>query len=430
MLQSNKKEEKMANIDLKELSARESERVEWKENVADIHQLIKTIVSFANDISNLGGGYVVCGAREGQDDHGFQQVIFTGLTSSRLKEIEGKVLRDCRTKVTPPIIPVTEEIPVDVNENRRILVFIVPATGNAHSYRASSKDSSTYYIRVGRETLEARNSLLTELLVKKNQLEPWDHRINKNASVEDIDLVALREYLQEMKMWSDKKTIDDYLSPHASFASFIPSMTDRVDLTGTIHPRNFALIMFGRDPLRFFQGIYTIYSIYPGKDRSEPTAKRYEVTGTVVRQAYRLIELLETEAYTIFDKTSDKPNVPKYPLRALQEAAINALVHRDYESNQPVRVTAFSDRLEINSPGALPRTVEKKQFLAGRAAPFWKNQALAYFFNKLQLAQAEGQGIPTIYRSMKENGNPEPIFDFGVEHVICTLPAHPRYLKV
>ena len=110
----------------------------------------------------------------------------------------------------------------------------------------------------------------------------------------------------------------------------------------------------------------------------------------MVRQAYRSIELLEAEAYTIFDKTSDTPNVSKYPLRALQEAVINALVHRDYESYQPIRITAFSNRMEINSPGALPRTVEKEQFLAGRAAPYWKNQALAYFFNKLQLAQAEG----------------------------------------
>lgn len=418
----------MANIDIMELSARESERVEWKENAANIPQLIKTIVAFANDISNLGGGYVVCGAREGQDDHGFQKVFFTGLNSPRLKEIEGKVLRDCRTKVTPAIIPVTEEIPV--NEDRRILVFIVPATGNEHSYRTGSKDSSTYYIRVGRETLEARNSLLTELLVKKNQLEPWDHRVNTDAAGEDIDLVALREYLQEMKLWSDKKTIDGYLSPRVPIASFIPPLSGRVDLTGNVHPRNFALIMFGRDPLRFFRGAYTVYSIYPGKDRSESTARRYEVTGSVVRQAYRLIDLLEAEAYTIFDKTSGTPNVSKYPLRALQEAVINGLVHRDYESYHPLRITVFSDRVEINSPGALPRTLEKEKFLAGQAAPYWKNQTLAYFFNKLQLAQAEGQGIPTMYRSMKENGNPEPFFEFGVENLVCTLPAHPRHLKV
>jgi len=59
------------NINLKELAKRESERVEWKENVADIEDVIKTIVALANDYSNLGGGYVVCGAKEVKEAHGF-----------------------------------------------------------------------------------------------------------------------------------------------------------------------------------------------------------------------------------------------------------------------------------------------------------------------------------------------------------------------
>ena len=55
-------------IDLKELANRESEQVEWKENVADPKGVVETIVAFANDYSNLGGGYVVCGAKEGKDE--------------------------------------------------------------------------------------------------------------------------------------------------------------------------------------------------------------------------------------------------------------------------------------------------------------------------------------------------------------------------
>lgn len=52
---------------------------------------------------------------------------------------------------------------------------------------------------------------------------------------------------------------------------------------------------------------------------------------------------------------------------------------------------------------------------------------MAYFLIKLQLAQAEGQGIPTIIRTMKEEGCPPPIFEIGEETVSCTLPAHPRH---
>ena len=202
----------MYKIDLKEISKRESERVEWKENVAEIDDVIKTIVAFANDISNLGGGYVVCGAKEGKDEHGFQKVIYAGLTSERLKEIQGKVLNDCRTKVDAELMPITEELPSIEDESKRILAFIVPATGHAHSYRSSGKDTSTYYIRIGNETREARNGLLRELLVKKNLLEPWDKRINQIATLEDIDLLVFREYIQEMGLWSPNKDIEDYIS--------------------------------------------------------------------------------------------------------------------------------------------------------------------------------------------------------------------------
>ncbi len=77
----------MSLVDLKELAQRESERVEWKDHVADIEDIIKTAVAFANDYSNLGGGYIVCGAKEINDEHGFQKLLETGLSSSQLKEI-------------------------------------------------------------------------------------------------------------------------------------------------------------------------------------------------------------------------------------------------------------------------------------------------------------------------------------------------------
>jgi predicted HTH transcriptional regulator len=50
----------------------------------------------------------------------------------------------------------------------------------------------------------------------------------------------------------------------------------------------------------------------------------------------------------------------------------------------------------------------------------------AYFFNKLQLAQAEGQGIPTIFRTMHEEGCPDPQFEIGTESFTCILKANPK----
>lgn len=415
-------------VNLKELSQRESERVEWKENVADIEDIIKTSVAFANDYSNLGGGYIVCGAKETKDEHGFQKLLEVGLSSSRLKEIEGKLISDLRDKVFPAIVPITEEIAV--SDDKRILVFIIPASKDAHCYRASGKDSSTYYVRIGRETREAKNGILRELLILKKELEPWDKRINSYSEIEDVDLLMLREYLQEMKVWDSNKALEDYLSEQDRISSFVPPLVGRENMTKNLRPKNFTLLLFSKDPLKFFSGAYIVFSIYKGKDRSEPTAERHELTGNIVQQTRKCIELLNAETYTAFDKTDNIPNQLKYPLRALQEAVVNSIVHRDYEIDQPSRITVFSDRIEIYSPGTLPRAIDRDKFVEGRATPFWRNQSIAYFFNKLQLAQAEGQGIPTIIRTMKDEGCPTPTFEIETESLTCILPAHQRHILI
>ncbi|MBK9264130.1 MAG: putative DNA binding domain-containing protein [Polyangiaceae bacterium] len=415
-------------IELQALATRESEQVEWKENVADIEDVVKTVVAFANDYSNLGGGYVVCGAMEARDEHGFQRMIRNGLSAARLKEVEGKVLALCRDMVDPPVVPIVEEVPAD-EPARRILVFIVPASPGAHQLRTAH--GSKYWVRMSRNTVEARNGILRELFVRKRVLEPWDRRMNAAATTEDIDLLALREHLQRMKMWNEERSVDDYLSPEFQLSPFVPPLCGREPLTGMLRPRNFALLLFGREPTKFFPGAHSVFSIYPGVDRTEQYSEKVMISGGVVEQARKLIDLLNTEAYVAIDKADrTAPNLLKYPQRALQEAVVNAIVHRDYEVDHPTRVTAFSDRIEINSPGTLPSAVDRGKFVRGEASAVWRNQALAYFFNRLQLAQAEGQGIPTILRTMRDEGCPDPIFEVGQENILCILPAHPRHAKM
>lgn len=417
----------LTHIDLKELSQRESDQVEWKENVADISNVVKTITAFANDFANLGGGYVVCGARETQDAHGFQKLEKVGLSSRRFKEVEGRVISMCQTHVDPPVAPRVEELPSD-DPSRRILIFIVPATQHAHSYR-TAKDSGKYYVRIDHSTREARNGLMRELLVRKRALEPWDRRCHPDARVEDLDLVAMRDTFQRLGVWDPAKSIEDYLAPEFSISPMVPSLCTREPLTRELRPRNFALLLFGREPQRFFPDLHAIFSRYPGENRSEPFSERYEAFGPLISQIRQLLQRLDEEAHQIIDKTdADAPNRAKYPRRALHEAVVNALVHRDCEEFHPVRVTVFEDRVEVFSPGGLPSSIDPERFRAGRAMPVWRNQSLAWYLNKLQLAQAEGQGIATILRSMEEEGCPAPTFELTATSVLCTMPAHPKHV--
>lgn len=417
-------------IDLKELSARESERVEWKENGDDkdiVQKIVKTISAFANDINNVGGGYVVCGAREGKDEFGFPKVHYSGLTAEKIKEITGKVTRHCRDMISPSINPLVNELDIPGDSSKRVLVFTIIASPDAHVYRDGEK--SAYYVRTGSETREARNGILTQLLIKKQKIEYFDRRVHSACDASDLDILVFREYMQEMGLLSPEKSLDDYFSDHIQIAEFVPPLFGRVGLDHSLHPKNFTLLMFGKKSsiARYFPDAHTVLSIYKGKDRSEPTAERYILTGTLIEQAKKAIELLNTEAYVAFDKHSEKPNQVKYPIRALQEAVINAIVHRDYEIPDPIRITVFIDRVEIRSPGALHWAVDKEKFVKGQASPKWRNQSLAYLFNKMQMAQSEGQGIPTILKTMQEEGCPNPVFELGTESVTCVLPAHPRH---
>jgi predicted HTH transcriptional regulator len=418
------------NIDLKELSARESEKVEWKENGDDknvVKSIVKTISAFANDIANVGGGYIVCGAKETKDDFGFQKVVHTGLSADKLKEIEGKVLAHCRDNVSPSLSPLVQEMDNPKDKTTKILIFIVISSTRAHTYRDG--ETSNYYVRIGKETREARNGILTRLLISKQEITPFDKRANPNAVEADIDTLLFRDCMSEMKLLQTSKPLEDYFSDREQIAEFVPPLLAKQSIDNTFCLRNFALFLFGKKAAitRNFPYAYTVLSIYKGIDRSGSTAERYELTGSIVEQAKRAIELLNMQAYTAFDKTSSKPNQVKYPIRALQESLINAIVHRDYEIHDPIRVTVFSDRIEIRSPGSLDWGVDKEKFLAGKASAKWRNQSFAYLFNKLQLAQSEGQGIPTIIRAMREEGCPAPVFEIETESLTCILPAHPRH---
>jgi ATP-dependent DNA helicase RecG len=413
-------------VDLATLARRESEQVEWKENVADEEAVACTLVAFANDRANLGGGYVVCGVKETRDEHGFPKTEILGLSAADFKRIEKKVLAICRDHVTPSIAPLIEELPTD-DPARRVLVFVMPQTGRAHQLRQSNGNTH-YWVRVGSNTIQARNGVLLELLTLRGELAPWDRRPCAGSRTADIDLLALRDTLQRIGRLDIPGGVESLLTRDRTIHVLVPPLCAHEPLTDELRPRNFALLLFGREPQRFIPGAYTLFSIYPGTDRSEAHAERHELTGTLIDQARRLIELLDVQSYTAFDKTDQtRPNAVKYPKRALHEAAINALAHRSYEEVHPTRVTVFSDRIEIESPGPLPTGIDRSAWREGKAGAKWRNQALAWLLGRLQLAQGEGQGIPTILRTMHEEGCPPARFDADDSRVLCVLPAHPRH---
>lgn len=412
-------------IDLRQLAERESEQVEWKENVADVDDAVATLCAYANDLQNLGGGYLVCGVRENTDQNGFPRFERIGLSAARLRELEGRILALCQDRVSPPIAPLTDELPADTND-RRVLVFTMAATRSAHSFRR--RDGSVIHpVRVGRSTRQARNGLLMTLMTRKGAIEPWDERACSAATPADIDLLALRDTLRRMAFADAEGPVDRWLSADEALSPFVPTLCVREGLHGDLRPRHYTLLLFGTRPQRQIGSAVAELSVYPGKDRGSRTALRHDFAGTLLMQFHELWRELRAHAPEVYDKANlERPNLRLYPHEALLEALVNALVHRDYSLPHPTRVTVFADRIEIHSPGALPPGVTATQLRRGRLAPRWRNRSLAWFFRRLGLAQAEGQGLVTIRSAMKAAGCPPPRYAVTEADVTCTLYANPR----
>ena len=105
-------------------------------------------------------------------------------------------------------------------------------------------------------------------------------------------------------------------------------------------------------------------------------------------------------------------NGTEYPVDALREAILNALIHRDYSIHSegtPVQIDFFADRLEIHSPGNLYGRMSIEQL--GIAKPNLRNPALALMAETLTAAENRYSGIPIMRNAMKEYGLPEPKFE-------------------
>lgn len=116
-------------------------------------------------------------------------------------------------------------------------------------------------------------------------------------------------------------------------------------------------------------------------------------------------------------------SVRPIPERALREAVINGLMHRDYEQSRGQVLAIVTGRpasaLKVRSPGGFPFGVRQERLLATRSQP--RNPVLANALHVLGLAESEGVGIATIVRVMLRDGHPEPDIREDGGDVICRI---------
>ena len=193
-------------------------------------------------------------------------------------------------------------------------------------------------------------------------------------------------------------------------------------------PTTLGILIVGREPRRFISGDYIQFLRIDGTEWTDPIKYEKEIDGTFPDLIKNLDETFQVNIAVAIDITSQPVEIrqPDYPLVALQQLARNAIMHRTYEwTNAPVRITWFSDRIEIQNPGGLFGRVNQENF-GSRGITDYRNPHLAEAMKKLRYSKKLGIGIALACQALERNGNPPPEFIIIENHFLVIVKSYAK----
>lgn len=191
-------------------------------------------------------------------------------------------------------------------------------------------------------------------------------------------------------------------------------------------PTNAGVLVFGEEPTRFLPGAYVQFVHYNGETPAAEIEAEYRLTGgliSVVKELDGVLKPLAAERPVTVPGSIREQTVSAYPLVALREFILNALVHRNYQSNSPIRVLVFSNRVVIDNPGSLYGEANPANFPWTVA---YRNPVLAEALRTLKVVNRFGRGVFAAQEALRRNGSEEAAFDFSGDTVRCLVPMRQR----
>lgn len=379
----------------------ESDRVERTESVSNTDKFGQAICAFANDLPNhRQPGYLLVGVK----DNG----ILSGLAVSDelLKNLggirsDGNVLPQPMmniAKLTLPLgdVAVVEVFPSDLPPVRY--------KGRVH-------------IRVGpRKAIanEQEERVLSERRVALAR--SFDARQCSEATIEELALGQFDAYRREAV---DPETI---LANHRPVEQQLSSL--RLYDPERSCPTHAGILLFGKNPRFYMPGAYVQYLKLPGMDLTDIPEDQAEISGdlhSVLRELEGRIKLLIQTSMRAVSALAEKL-VPDYPEWALRELLMNAVMHRNYDSNTPIRFYAFKDHIEIQSPGGLYGEATPENFPTRNS---YRNPVIAEAMKSLGFVNRFGYGVQRAQALLTQNGNPPAEFEFDEHSVLVKVYRRP-----
>lgn len=357
----------------------ESATIEWKPSLSQINEIINTICAFLN----TEGGKVFIGISKSGKLLGVQigKHTIENLTNQISQNIDPKI----HPKITTKYIEDKEIIIIEVKE----------------SYDKLTLAFGRPYIRVGKSTMKMSKDEYERLILEKHiEKLQFDKEICKEAKLEDLDKKKVRTYLE---LREKNRNISSKIK--------LPLNQFLINIKAAINkkPTNAGILFFGKDPLKFIsyaqlrlvriKGVKIYGNILDRLDCNGTLWEMVEQAEGFIRKNIRLLGFRTEKSFRREDKFD-------YPIRALREAIINGLIHRDYFNLADVRVFIFDDRIEIVSPGPFPKgvTPEKPEHRP-------VNRILSELMYDIGFIEKYGSGIYLEWELCLKNGNQKPVYE-------------------
>lgn len=190
-------------------------------------------------------------------------------------------------------------------------------------------------------------------------------------------------------------------------------------VTSDTIPTLAGIMTFSRYPQAFFPQLCITAISVPGTEigntgnENERFLDNKRITGTILDMLEEAVDFVRknSRTRTIVDNQGKRKDKEEYPLKAVREAVLNALIHRDYSihtENIPISLILYRDRMEIINSGGIYGRISVNDL--GKVRPDTRNPRLANMLELLKVTENRYSGIPTMRQECAKEGLPEPIF--------------------
>lgn len=379
--------------------------------ITSVHQdvpkrLYDTLSSFSNQDQ---GGIIVFGIDALED------YALAGICDPQ--ELQKKVTEQCN-QMEPPVRALFTIAEIDGKQVCSAEIPSIELSERPCYYKGLGKVKGSY-IRVGDADQQITDHEIYSFEAYRRHQHD-DERPAERASMNMLDSDALQSYLAEQRKSRPK------------FAALPDELAcGLLNISRSGKPTLAAIMNFGIYPQGYYPQLCITAVSVPGTQIGDVSVNgvrfldNSRIEGTISGMVEQAVAFCNRniKVWTVIDpRTGRREDRTEYPIEAIREAVLNALIHRDYSTyteGTPVQLDLFMDRLEVHSPGCLYGGMSAEQL--GYAKPELRNPALAVMAEKLTGAENRYSGIPTMRRAMKEFHLPEPKFENRRDEFVVTF---------